>query len=201
MWLDVISRKTCFSGCSWVIWRQRCCYVFLYQQLSLCLRLKNPWSCQEGMWTSSPRPLPVRYSCAPARACLRQTSKPPWHTLASRWETQGRLRGGASRHAHQSQYFSAPTLTSIKISQRDRTLLLISPHTIPCSAVQTVGSDMGAGSDGVMQLSVIVPTVVMVEILLPWKLSFTSHFLTRHTTLTANFAQLWWKLLISTDRY
>lgn len=98
-------------------------------------------------------------------------------------------------------YFSAPTLTSIKISQQDRTLLLIIPHTIPCSAVQTVGSDMGAGSDGIMQLSVIVPTVVMVEIFLPWKLSFVSHFPTRRTTLTDNFTQLWWKLLISADRY
>lgn len=88
----------------------------------------------------------------------------------------GHLRGGASRHLHQSKYFSAPTLTSIKISQQDHTLLLIIPHSVPCSAAQTVGSDKGAGSDGIMQLSVIVPTVVTVDAPLRWKPSFMSDY-------------------------
>lgn len=83
---------------------------------------------------------------------------------ALRVRDSGLLGGGASRHPHQSKYFSALTLTSIKISQQDHTLLLIIPHAIPCSDAQTVGSDKWAGSDGIMQLSVIVPTV---EILLP----------------------------------
>lgn len=86
----------------------------------------------------------------------------------------GHLRGGACRHLHQSKYFSAPTLTSIKISQQDHTLLLIIPHGVPCSAAQTVGSDKGAGSDGIMQLSVIVPSAATADAPLRWKPSFMS---------------------------
>lgn len=152
------------------------------------------------MWASSPRPSPVQYSCTPARACLRETSKPPWHTLPSRWETQGRLRGGAPRHPHQSKYFSAPTLTSIKISQQDRTAIdYPSHHPLFCCS----DSWFWHGGWFWWHNAIIChcANCCHVKILLSWKLSFMSHFLTRHKTLTDNFTQLWWKLLVSADRY
>ena len=162
-------------------------YAFLIQALFsfwFCSRALTPclakqWSVPNGMrmlgreCTSSVRPSPILYSCTPARACLRETSWPSCHTLPSRWGTYGHLKGGASCHCHQSKYFSAPTLTSIKSSQQDHTLLLISSHALRCATVGTLGSDKGAGSDGIMQLSVITPTVSIIEMVLLWRLSFS----------------------------
>lgn len=131
------------------------------------------------------------------------------------WERRVNLRGthclpgerlraasevGPPRHPHQSKYFSAPTLTSIKISQQDRTAIdYPSHHPLFCCS----DSWFWHGGWFWWHNAIIChcTNCCHVKILLPWKLSFMSHFLTRHKTLTDNFTQLWWKLLVSADWY
>lgn len=87
---------------------------------------------------------------------VRNSPSPPHPT-----PPQPSPRPPSSCHPHQSKHFSAPTLAPIKSSQQDLALLLIASPAArpPCATAHTVGSDREAGSDGIMQLSVIVPTV------------------------------------------
>lgn len=68
---------------------------------------------------------------------------------------------------------------------------MITSHVVPRAAAQTVGSDREVGSDGIMQLSVIVPTVFIFAIVLPCKLSSARLFqiLTHCMTPARDFLQ------------
>lgn len=83
------------------------------------------------------------------------------------------LKGGACCHSHQSKYFSAPTLTSIKSSQQYHTWLLIISHTLLSGCCSESWFWQGVGSYNIMQLSVSAATVFFVGIVRLWRLSFT----------------------------
>lgn len=72
--------------------------------------------------------------------------------------------------------FLPPHLLQLKAVSRTIRCYWLPLTPSPVAAVQAVGSDKGVGSDGIMQLSVIAPTVFILEIVLLWRLSFMWQF-------------------------